>query len=80
MKKLVNLYYDVDDFCKVFIPQWQKQLLEDGTLKRQRDPRMTMSEIMTIVINFYMSHYRYFKIIILVMFIYFIKKIGSVAN
>jgi hypothetical protein len=36
MNKLVELFCDVDDFCKVFIPQWQKQLLEDGTLKRQR--------------------------------------------
>ena len=36
MKNLVELYCDVDDFCKVFIPQWQKQLLEDGTNKRQR--------------------------------------------
>jgi hypothetical protein len=31
MKKLVELFCDVDDFCKAFIPQWQKQLLEDGT-------------------------------------------------
>jgi hypothetical protein len=61
MKKLVDLYCDVDDFCKVFIPQWQKQLLDDGTRKRQRDCRMTMSEIMTIVISFHMSHYRDFK-------------------
>jgi hypothetical protein len=30
MKKLVELYCDVDDFCKVFIPQWQTQLLDDG--------------------------------------------------
>ena len=30
MKNLVELFCDVDDFCKVFIPQWQKQLLEDG--------------------------------------------------
>lgn len=61
MKKLVDLFCDVDDFCKIFIPQWQKQLLLDGTRKRQRDSRMTMSEIMTIVISFHMSHYRDFK-------------------
>ncbi|GAC27319.1 hypothetical protein GPAL_0439 [Glaciecola pallidula DSM 14239 = ACAM 615] len=31
MNKLVELYCDVDDFCKIFIPQWQQQLLQDGT-------------------------------------------------
>lgn len=61
MNKLVELFCDVDDFCKVFIPQWEKQLLEDGTRVRQREGRMTNSEIMTIVINFHMSHYRDFK-------------------
>ena len=61
MNKLVELFCDVDDFCKVFIPQWQKQLLEDGTQKRQRSGRMTTSEIMTIVVSFHMSHYRDFK-------------------
>jgi hypothetical protein len=61
MNKLVELFCDVDDFCKVFIPQWQKQLLEDGTQKRQRSGRMITSEMMTIVISFHMSHYRDFK-------------------
>jgi len=61
MIRLVELFCDVDDFCKVFIPQWQQQLLEDGTQKRQRDGRMTRSEIMTIVVSFHMSHYRDFK-------------------
>ena len=61
MNKLVELYCDVDDFCKVFIPQWQKQLLEDGTQKRQRNGHMTTSELMTIVVGFHMSHYRDFK-------------------
>lgn len=56
MKNLDELYCDVDDFCKVFIPQWQKQLLEDGSRLRQRDCRMSMSEIMTIIIGFHMSH------------------------
>jgi hypothetical protein len=55
------LFCDVDDFCKVLISQWQKQLLEDGTHKRQRSGRMTTSEMMTIVVNFHMSHYRDFK-------------------
>lgn len=61
MKNLVELYCDVDDFCKVFIPQWQKQLLEDGTRKRRRESRMSTSEIMTIIIGFHMSHHRDFK-------------------
>jgi len=74
MNKLVELYCDVDDFCKIFIPQWQKQLLEDGTQKRQRNGRMTTSEIMTIVVGFHMSHYRDFKIIILDMYLSCTKK------
>ena len=61
MKNLVELYCDVDDFCKVFIPQWQKQLLEDGGRQRRRDSRMSISEMMTVVIGFHMSHHRDFK-------------------
>ena len=61
MKNLVELYCDVDDFCKVFIPQWQKQLLEDGSRQRRRDSRMSMGEMMTVVIGFHMSHHRDFK-------------------
>lgn len=61
MNKLVELFCDVDDFCNVFIPQWQKELLEDGTRQRKRDGRMTISEMMTIVISFHMSHHRDFK-------------------
>lgn len=61
MKNLVELFCDVDDFCKIFIPQWQKQLLADGTRQRQRETRMSTSELMTIVIGFHMSHHRDFK-------------------
>ncbi len=61
MKNLVELFCDVDDFCKAFIPQWQKQLLANGTRQRHRDSRMSMSEVMTIVIGFHMSHHRDFK-------------------
>ena len=61
MDKLVEIFCDVDDFCKVFIPQWELQLLADGTRKRQRKGRMTPSEIMSIIILFHMSHHRDFK-------------------
>ena len=61
MDKVVEIFYDVDDFCKVFIPQWELQQLADGTRKRQRKGRMTPSEIMSIIILFHMSHHRDFK-------------------
>ena len=61
MKNLVELYCDVDDFCKVFIPHWQKQLLEDGGRQRRRNSRMSISEMMTVVFGFHMSHHRDFK-------------------
>ena len=61
MNKLVEVFCDVDDFSAVFIPEWEKTLLTDGTRKRQRSGRMTMSEVMTIIIFFQMSHHRAFK-------------------
>jgi hypothetical protein len=50
MDALVDIFCDVDDFCRVFIPEWEKHQLADGSRKRQRDSRMTTSEIMTIII------------------------------
>jgi hypothetical protein len=61
VKNLVEFYSDVDDFCNVFIPQWQKQLLEDVGRQRRRDSRMSISEMMTVVIGFHMSHHRDFN-------------------
>jgi len=61
MNKLVEIFCDVDDFCRVFIPQWEKQLIADGNIKRKRPCRMTMSEVMTILIAFHTSNHRDFK-------------------
>ncbi|OXX39626.1 IS982 family transposase [Vibrio sp. V09_P4A23P171] len=61
MNKLVEIYCDVDDFCQLFIEQWQKTLLEDGAIKRRRACRLSTAEIMTIIIHFHQSHYRDFK-------------------
>lgn len=61
MESLLELFCDVDDFCQIFVPVWQKQLLSAGNLQRQRERSLSISEIMTILIHFHQSHYRDFK-------------------
>lgn len=61
MDSLLVLFCDVDDFCKIFLPLWNRQMLASGQKQRQRARSLTMSEIMTILIAFHQSHYRDFK-------------------
>lgn len=56
-----DLFCDVDDFCRRFLPHWHRQQLQHGERKRLRGCRLTLSEIMTILIHFHQSHYRDFK-------------------
>jgi len=58
---LLELFVDVDDFCQIFLPIWQKRLLKENSKKRNRRGQLSMSEIMTIIIYFHQSHYRNFK-------------------
>jgi len=58
---LLELFCHVDDFCQVFEPQWQRTMVQEGKQRRIRPSRLSMSEIMTIVIHFHQSHYRDFK-------------------
>jgi hypothetical protein len=58
---LEALFCDVDDFCRLFLPDWHRQLLTSGERKRRRASRLTLSEIMTILIAFHQSQYRHFK-------------------
>ncbi len=60
MKRLA-LFCAVDDFCKVFIPLWNMTLIQHGVIKRVREPQLSISEMMTIIIHFHQSHYRDFK-------------------
>jgi len=61
---LLELFCHVDDFWKQFSPYWQAHSLERNGHRGNRHvrtPRLSMSEIMTIVIYFHQSHYRNFK-------------------
>lgn len=61
MMSLLELFVSVDDFCQVFLPFWERKLIEDGSKKRYRSGQLSVSEIMTIIIYFHQSHYRNFK-------------------
>ncbi len=61
MDSLLELFCDVDDFCKQFQPIWNQHLLDSGQKQRNRVRSLTLSEIMTILIAFHQSHYRDFK-------------------
>ncbi len=61
MESLLELFVSVDDFCQVFLPFWERKLLQDGSKKRRRAGQLSVSEIMIIIIHFHQSHYRDFK-------------------
>jgi hypothetical protein len=46
--KLTHLFCDVDDFCRTFIVEWQKNQLIQGGKKRHRPHRMSYSEMITL--------------------------------
>lgn len=61
MMSLDDLFYDIDEFCRLFLPAWHRQLLTRGERKRPRTTRLALSEIMTMLIYFHQSQYRNFK-------------------
>ncbi|HHS8251926.1 TPA: IS982 family transposase [Legionella anisa] len=58
---VVEIFCDIDDFCKQWFKETSPYLLPTPNRKRQRVCKMSASEIMTIVILFHLSHYRTFK-------------------
>jgi hypothetical protein len=55
---ILEVFCSVDEFWQHFAPAWERELLASGTRRRQRNPKLQPSEIMTIVILFQQSHYR----------------------
>lgn len=58
---LLELFCDVDEFCQVFQPYWEQQMLRSGAIQRRRSGNLSASEIMTLMIHFHQSRYRDFK-------------------
>lgn len=58
---IIEIFCEIDDFCKRFLQDQQTKILPSPNRKRKRECRMSVSEIMTIVILFHLSHYRTFK-------------------
>ncbi|WP_149031470.1 IS982 family transposase [Moorena producens] len=58
-----TLFWELDDFCKVFELGVKSQFISDKITqkKRKRKNRLALSEVMTILIYFHGSNYRCFK-------------------
>lgn len=61
MDRLVEIFCEMDDFCKMFIPQWEAYLLGEGKSNRGPDPGLSLSEIMTILVLFHGSNFKHLK-------------------
>jgi hypothetical protein len=62
---LVEIFCDIDNFCKQFEPEWRKHLIEhfenQPVEKRNRQGHLFLSEIMTIATYFHITRFRTFK-------------------
>lgn len=58
---IVEIFCDMDDYCKNVFKATSPYLLPNPDRKRQRECRLSASEIMTITVLFHLSHYRTFK-------------------
>lgn len=58
---LLKLFCSIDDFWQIYQEIWYQSQLESGHCQRRRATRMSMSEMMTIVVHFHQKRYRDFK-------------------
>jgi hypothetical protein len=61
MAPLTEIFCFIDDFCKYFEQVTNRRSLSNPERKRQRTYRMSLPEIMTILVMFHLSQYRTFK-------------------
>ena len=58
---ILPVFCDIDDFCLLFEPMWQRQQLAATPHQRHRASSLALSEVMTIIVLFHTSGYRNFR-------------------
>ena len=58
---ITEIFCSVDDFCKEVEPPWRQRLLEYQEIQRNRESKISLSEIMTILIYFQQTPFKCFK-------------------
>lgn len=58
---LVEIFYEIDEFCKQFQQMVEMNLLTDGSSKRDRAFKLSLSEVITIAIYYHESGYKTLK-------------------
>jgi Transposase DDE domain len=58
---IVTMFCDIDDFCRHLLTARYPQLAAPAPARQHRPARLTLSEVMTILVFFHTSHYRTFK-------------------
>ncbi|WP_371219810.1 IS982 family transposase [Orientia tsutsugamushi] len=61
MKKcIITVYYLIDNFCKIY-QEWERKRLIPSSNQRNRDGKLSLAELLTITIYFYLSPCKDFK-------------------
>jgi transposase len=58
---IVTMFCDIDDFCRHWLAARYPQLAAPAPARQHRPARLTLSEVMTILVFLHASHYRTFK-------------------
>jgi Transposase DDE domain len=62
LDRIVEVFCEVDDFCQAFVPQWEASLIgTGGPVRRGPEPGLSPSEIITLLLVFHSSGFKYLK-------------------
>jgi hypothetical protein len=61
LDRLVEVFCEVDDFCKAFEEQWKAYLISNGSAPRGPEPGLSASETITLLLVLHSSRFKYLK-------------------